>query len=53
METLAASQGVAVLRLTHKGFDTPQNQANEHPKLLRDLAEGMVAMKAALQELGR
>ena len=46
-------QGVAVIRLTLNGFDTHQNQPGQHAALLGQLAEGLVAMRAALTELGR
>ncbi|TAK92217.1 MAG: DUF1501 domain-containing protein [Burkholderiaceae bacterium] len=42
---------VAAMRLTLSGFDTHQNQPGTHANLLRQLSEGMVALKAALQEL--
>ena len=46
-------QGVAVIRLTLNGFDTHQNQPGQHAALLKQFAEGMAAMQAALVELGR
>ncbi|MGF6601231.1 uncharacterized protein (DUF1501 family) [Paraburkholderia sp. GAS448] len=46
-------QGVAVIRLTLNGFDTHQNQPGQQAALLKQLAEGLVAMKSALMELGR
>lgn len=46
-------KGVAAIRLTLNGFDTHQNQPQRHADLLRQFAEGMVAMRAALVELGR
>ncbi|CAM2174002.1 Twin-arginine translocation pathway signal sequence domain-containing protein [Paraburkholderia sacchari] len=46
-------QGVAVIRLTLNGFDTHQNQPQRHADLLRQFAAGMVAMRAALVEMGR
>lgn len=52
-QVLANPAGVAVLRLTLNGFDTHQNQAGIHANLLRQLAEGLVALKSALVELGR
>ena len=52
-QVLANPAGVAVLRLTLNGFDTHQNQAGTQANLLRQLAEGLVALKAALVELGR
>ncbi|WP_124094279.1 DUF1501 domain-containing protein [Burkholderia gladioli] len=48
-----AGQGVAVLRLTLNGFDTHQNQAGQQAALLKQLAEGLAAMRSALIELGR
>jgi uncharacterized protein (DUF1501 family) len=44
---------VAVLRLTLSGFDTHQNQPGTHANLLKQLAEGVLALKNALSELGR
>jgi uncharacterized protein (DUF1501 family) len=44
---------VAAVRLTLNGFDTHQNQAGLHANLLRQLAEGLVALRSALAELGR
>ncbi|GAB3629872.1 Twin-arginine translocation pathway signal sequence domain-containing protein [Pandoraea terrae] len=46
-------RGVAVLRLTLNGFDTHQNQPGQQANLLRQFAEGMVALKSGLTELGR
>jgi uncharacterized protein (DUF1501 family) len=45
--------GVAALRLTLNGFDTHQNQPGTHANLLKQLAEGLLALKGALGELGR
>lgn len=44
--------GVPVITLTLGSFDTHQNQANLHGNLLRQLAEGMLALRSALTELG-
>ncbi|MBS1188986.1 MAG: hypothetical protein H6R10_778 [Rhodocyclaceae bacterium] len=44
---------VAALRLTLGGFDTHQNQAGIHAGLLKQLAEGLLALRSALDELGR
>ena len=44
--------GVPVLTLTLGSFDTHQNQLNLHATLLRQLAEGLVALRLALSELG-
>lgn len=46
-------RGVAVLRLTLNGFDTHQNQPGQQANLLRQLAQGMMALRAGLTELGR
>ncbi len=48
----ANAGGVPVICLTLGSFDTHQNQLNSHANLLRQLAEGMVALKSALTELG-
>ena len=44
--------GVPVLTLTLGSFDTHQNQLNLHATLLRQLAEGLFALRLALSELG-
>jgi uncharacterized protein (DUF1501 family) len=41
------------MRLTLGGFDTHQNQPAQHARLLRQLSEGLMAMRAALIEFGR
>ena len=48
----ANTGGVPVICLTLGSFDTHQNQLNAHANLLRQLAEGMAALKSALTELG-
>jgi uncharacterized protein (DUF1501 family) len=48
-----AGQGVAVIKLTLSGFDTHRNQLPQHANLLTQLSDGMVALRAALDELGR
>jgi uncharacterized protein (DUF1501 family) len=53
IEAPARERGVAVVRLTLNGFDTHQAQAGQHANLLQQLADGMVAMRGALSELGR
>jgi uncharacterized protein (DUF1501 family) len=52
-QVVASEAGVAAVRVTLNGFDTHQNQPGTHANLLRQLAEGLVALRAALQELGR
>jgi uncharacterized protein (DUF1501 family) len=44
--------GVPVVTLTLGSFDTHQNQLGVHANLLRQLAEGVVALRGALTELG-
>ena len=44
--------GVPVICLTLGSFDTHQNQLGIHANLLRQLGEGMAALKSALTELG-
>jgi uncharacterized protein (DUF1501 family) len=48
-----AGQGVGVIKLTLSGFDTHRNQLPQHAHLLSELSDGMVALRAALDELGR
>jgi uncharacterized protein (DUF1501 family) len=48
-----AGQGIAAIRLTLNGFDTHQNQPGQHAALLGQLAQGLMAMRSALVELGR
>lgn len=50
---LTGRQQVAAMRLSLSGFDTHQNQPEIHARLLRQLGEGLAALKAALVELGR
>ncbi len=44
--------GVPVITLTLGSFDTHQNQLGTHANLLRQLAEGLVALRNGLLELG-
>ncbi|HUQ28609.1 MAG TPA: DUF1501 domain-containing protein [Usitatibacter sp.] len=51
---LAANEsGVAVVRLSLGSFDTHANQQGTHANLLRQLAEGIEALRTALVEAGR
>lgn len=51
---LAANrEGIAVVRITHDGFDTHANQAPAHANLLRQLDQGLAALRDALREIGR
>ncbi len=47
---VAAGRNVAAIRVSHDGFDTHGGQANVHERLLRELAEGVLALRAALLE---
>jgi len=53
MQVLAGSPGVAALRIGLGSFDTHQAQAGTHAALLRQLADGVLALREALSELGR
>jgi uncharacterized protein (DUF1501 family) len=51
---LAANpRGASAIRLTLNGFDTHANQAGVHAQLLRQLGEGLAALREALRESGR
>jgi len=52
-QLVASNAGMAVIRLTHTGFDTHANQLGTQANLLKDLGEGLVALKSALLELNR
>jgi len=49
---IASTRKVPVIRVTLAGFDTHQNQLNTQAQLLRQVGEGVVALRAALQEVG-
>lgn len=51
---LAANRaGVAIVRVSLGGFDTHANQAGVHTVLLRQLGDGLAALREALIEIGR
>ncbi|MEP7084572.1 MAG: DUF1501 domain-containing protein, partial [Betaproteobacteria bacterium] len=52
-QVVANRSGVAVVCVTLGGFDTHQNQLPTHARLLKDLADGIVAFRSALTELSR
>ena len=52
-QVVSSRAGVAVVRLSLNGFDTHSNQAATHARLLQTLADGIVALRQALIELGR
>ncbi len=52
-QVAAANAGVPVIKLSLNGFDTHVGQSARQARLLKDLAEGLVALKSALVELGQ
>lgn len=52
-QVVAGKAGVAVVRVTHNGFDTHQGQAFVQQRLLKELAEGLASFQTALQEINR
>jgi uncharacterized protein (DUF1501 family) len=52
-QLVASNAGIAVIRLTLNGFDTHANQLVTQANLLRDLGDGLEALRAALLELNR
>ncbi len=52
-QVIANPAGVAVVRLTLASFDTHGNQQPTQARLLGELAQGVVALQSALQELDR
>jgi len=52
-QVIANPAGVAVVRVTLNGFDTHGNQPGTQARLLAELAQGIVALRSALVELGR
>ena len=49
---IAGTRRVPVIRITQSGFDTHQNQLAVQANLLRQVADGVVALRGALQEAG-
>lgn len=52
-QVIAAQPGVAAIKIGLGSFDTHRAQAVTHARLLKNLAEGLVAFKEALIELRR
>lgn len=52
-QVAASKAGVGAIKLSLNGFDTHSGQLGMHNALLRTLADGLVALKGALSELGR
>jgi uncharacterized protein (DUF1501 family) len=52
-QAIAGKGGVAAVKLSLHGFDTHGNQPGTQERLLKDLAEGLVALRSAMVELNR
>ena len=52
-QVVASRSGVAALKVSLNGFDTHSGQLGTHARLLKDMADGLAALKAAMMELGR
>jgi uncharacterized protein (DUF1501 family) len=52
-QVIASKAGVAAVKVSHTGYDTHSGQQATQQRLLRELAEGLTAMRAAMQEIGR
>ena len=52
-QVVASRAGVAALKVSLNGFDTHSGQSGTHTRLLKELAEGLAALKGALSEIGR
>jgi uncharacterized protein (DUF1501 family) len=53
MQVISAASGVAAVRVGLGSFDTHQGQVGTQANLLKQLAEGLAALKLACDELGR
>jgi uncharacterized protein (DUF1501 family) len=52
-QVVATRAGVAAIKISLNGFDTHSGQAATQARLLKELADGLVALKGALVETGR
>jgi uncharacterized protein (DUF1501 family) len=52
-QVIAGKAGVAAVKVTQSGYDTHTGQQGTQQRLLRELAEGLIAMRAAMQEIKR
>jgi uncharacterized protein (DUF1501 family) len=52
-QVAASRAGVAAVKVSLDGFDTHSNQPGRHARLLKEMAEGLAALRAALVEIGR
>jgi uncharacterized protein (DUF1501 family) len=52
-QLLVAKVPVAVMKVSLGSFDTHANQLGQHERLLKELAEGLVAFRQAVQQTGQ
>ena len=52
-QVVASKAGVAAIKVSLNGFDTHSNQPGTQARLLKDLADGLAALRSALVEIGR
>lgn len=52
-QVIASKAGAAAIKVSLNGFDTHSGQQGTQARLLKDLAEGIAALKSALVEVGR
>lgn len=52
-QVAASRAGVAAVKISLGGFDTHSNQPATHARLLKELGEGLIALRSALMEIGR
>jgi uncharacterized protein (DUF1501 family) len=52
-QVVASKAGVAAIKVSLNGFDTHSNQPGTQARLLKDLADGLTALRSALMEIGR
>jgi uncharacterized protein (DUF1501 family) len=52
-QVVSSRSGVAAIKISLNGFDTHSGQPAIHARLLKDLGEGLAALRLALIELGR
>ncbi len=50
---IASKVPISVIKVTHGSFDTHAGQSPAHHRLLDELAQGLMAFRGALQQLGR
>ena len=50
---ITADIPLAVIKVSHGGFDTHSNQAGQHQRLLKEFADGVAAFRRAMLETGR